>query len=81
MKKLLCMIAVLAVMLSLCAVSASANAPWYPDIIITLDKPYDGDYVVAVLSDRNAFYSYDEQWYNDNKAEYGTEVIWATVKS
>lgn len=80
MKKLLCMIAVLAVMLSLCAVSASANAPWYPDIIITLDKPYDGDYVVAVLSDRNAFYSYDEQWYNDNKAEYGTEVIWATVK-
>lgn len=80
MKKLLCMIAVLAVMLSLCAVSASANAPLNPDIIITLDKPYDGDYVVAVLSDRNAFYSYDEQWYNDNKAEYGTEVIRATVK-
>lgn len=80
MKKLLCVIAVLAVMLSMCAVPASANAPWYPDIIITLDKPYDGDYVVAVLSDRNAFYSYDEQWYNDNKAEYGTEVIWATVK-
>lgn len=80
MKKLLCMIAVLAVMLSLCAVSASANAPWYPDIIITLDKPYDGDYVVAVLSDRNAFYQYDEIWYNDYKGEYGHEALWAAVK-
>lgn len=80
MKKLLCMIAVLAVMLSLCAVSASANAPLNPDIIITLDKPYDGDYLIAVLSDRNAFYQYDEQWYNDYKGEYGHEALWAAVK-
>ncbi|MBU5474319.1 hypothetical protein [Roseburia sp. MSJ-14] len=56
MKRLLCMIVLLAVMLSLCAVSASANAPLTPDIIITLDQPYEGDYLIAVLSDRNAFY-------------------------
>ena len=80
MKKLLCVIALLAVMLSLCAVTVSANAPIIPDIVITLDEPYDGDYVVAVLSDRNAFYSYDEQWYNDFKNEDGTEAMWAAVK-
>ena len=56
MKRLLCVIALLAVMLSLCAVTVSANAPWYPDMIIKLDQPYDGDYFVAVLSNRNAFY-------------------------
>ena len=80
MKRLLCMIVLLAVMLSLCAVSASANAPLTPDIIITLDQPYEGDYLIAVLSDRNAFYQYDEQWYNDNKSEYGVEDMWAAVK-
>ena len=80
MKRLLCMIVLLAVMLSLCAVSASANAPLTPDIIITLDQPYEGDYLIAVLSDRNAFYQYDEQWYNDYKSEYGVEDMWAAVK-
>lgn len=80
MKRLLCMIVLLAVMLSLCAVSASANAPLTPDIIITLDQPYEGDYSVAVLSDRNAFYQYDEIWYNDYKSEYGVEDMWAAVK-
>ena len=80
MKRLLCMIVLLAVMLSLCAVSVSANAPLTPDIIITLDQPYEGDYLIAVLSDRNAFYQYDEQWYNDYKSEYGVEDMWAAVK-
>ncbi|MBQ6413613.1 MAG: hypothetical protein IJI19_09065 [Ruminococcus sp.] len=80
MKRLLCMIVLLAVMLSLCAVSASANAPLTPDIIITLDQPYEGDYLIAVLSDRNAFYQYDEQWYNDYKGEYGHEALWAAAK-
>ena len=80
MKKLLCVIALLAVMLSLCTVTVSANAPWYPDMIIKLDQPYDGDYLVAVLSDRNAFYQYDERWYNDYKGEYGHEALWAAVK-
>ncbi len=80
MKRLLCVIALLAVMLSLCAVTVSANAPWYPDMIIKLDQPYDGDYFVAVLSNRNAFYQYDEQWYNDYKSEYGHEALWEAVK-
>ena len=39
MKKLLCMIAVLAVMLSLCAVSASADEPIDPNTIISLEQP------------------------------------------
>lgn len=64
MKRLLCMIALLAVMLSVCAVTVSANAPLTPDIIITLEQPYDGNYIVAVLSDRNAFFHYDD-WYHD----------------
>ncbi len=74
------MIALLAVMLSLCTVTVSANAPAWPDIIIKLDQPYDGDYLVIVLSDRNAFYQYDDNWYDNYKDEYGAEATWAAVK-
>ena len=61
MKKILCVIALLAVMLSLCAVTVSANSAVYPDIIIKLDPSYEGDYYVAVLSDRNAFDAWNEK--------------------
>lgn len=80
MKRLLCVISLLAVMLSLCAVTVSANSALPPDISIALDPPYDGDYFVAVLSDRNAFYQYDERWYNDYKGEYAHEALWEAVK-
>ena len=50
--------------------SASANAPAWPDIIIKIDEPYDGDHVVAVLSDRNAFNSYEDYY-----AEFGANDV------
>lgn len=81
MKKLLCVIALLAVMLSLCAVTASANAPMMPDIIIKLDQPYEGDYLVAVLSDRNAFDAWNEKYDYLLEREYmGAQTLAALKK-
>ena len=70
-----------AVMLSLFCVSVSANAPMMPDIIIKLDKPYDGDYVVAVLSNRNAFDAFDEKYdYLENNSYKGENDLAALYK-
>ncbi len=70
-----------AVMLSLFCVSASANAPMMPDIIIKLDQPYDGDYVVAVLSNRNAFDAFDEKYdYLENNSYKGENDLAALYK-
>ena len=58
-----CMILLTVIMLSLCSVSVSANAPVTPDIIIRLDRPYDGDYCVIVLSNIHRFRHYSE-WFD-----------------
>ena len=55
-------------MLSLCTVTASANASMWPDVIIKLDQPYEGDYIVVVLSDRNAFFPYNERYSDEDDA-------------